>query len=174
MILFSPNTDTVRCISGNENSSKGTPTCTYNCLCHSSQILCHCMEIQASHWTQILLTVLHMLIVWLHTCYMEKPWMQTVWKIGWVIPKTVSIPLTSIPTKSTVFIHIINTIYHSWYYFKWLNSQQKIRTINVSDNSFTSVWKKLFFTVTTIWNTFGTSDYSGTQLIQTPYIICLE
>lgn len=52
MILFSPNTDTVRCISGNENSSKGTPTCTYNCLCHSSQILCHCMEIQASHWTQ--------------------------------------------------------------------------------------------------------------------------
>ena len=80
---------------------------------HRIHWMCHCIEIQANQWTQILPTFL-MLRVWLHPWCMQKLWIQTLWKLNdWTL--ALRLKIHAIYLKETVFL-IVNEIYHAWCY----------------------------------------------------------
>lgn len=109
LVIFSLQTDSVRPWPWMESVWRKRKAFTF----HRIHWMCHCIEIQANQWTQILATFL-MLRVWLHPWCIQKLWIQTLWKLNdWTL--ALRLQIHAIYLKETVFV-IVNEIYHAWCY----------------------------------------------------------
>ena len=110
LALFSLQTDSVRPWPWMESVWRRIKAFTF----HRIHWMCHCIEIQANHWTQILAAFL-MLRVWLHPWCIQKLWIQTVnWKLNdWTL--ALRLQIHTIYLKETVFV-VVNEIYRAWCY----------------------------------------------------------
>ena len=143
LVIFSLQTDSVRPWPWMESVWRKRKTFTF----HRIHWMCHCIEIQANQWTQMLATFL-MFRVWLHPWCIQKLWIQTLWKLNdWTL--ALRLQIHAIYLKETVFV-IVNEIYHAW----WQSSHRNTTVLNTLFRYyFTSAGKRLGYIPVTLYKT---------------------
>ena len=138
LVIFSLQTDSLRPWPWMESVWRKRKAFTF----HRIHWMCHCIEIQANQWTQILATFL-MLRVWVHPWCIQKLWIQTLWKLNdWTFALRLQIH-GNLSERNSLY-------YCQWnlpclMLFNWQSSQRNTTVLNTLFRYyFTSTGKRLY------------------------------